>query len=322
MRRTFIFCLLFILVSAGTVYKVWAEDEPSDELLELADLTGKSVRIETYGGGSFQGTLFSIGEDRVEIIDSAGQILQISSETIKMYREIPAGKSNRNFYQDSASNRLIVTPTGFPMEPGELHITDQEIIVVTSSYGLNKNVSFWGGISPMGLVISARFVAMFTESLGFSVGSFAGVEWIGEFEESESSPIVSGLLMPYTLLSWGEPNNNITTGGAVVFRFNRINGFETIGAIAMLGGKVVLTATTALVTENWIVWGKRNGTWDAVPLFIVPGLVFRIAGSRFSWDIGGVLPLLIERDPNFIIHGIGEDLYIPLPLISMTYRIK
>jgi hypothetical protein len=61
------------------------------------------------------------------------------------------------------------------------------------------------------------------------------------------------------------------------------------------------------------------------PTINVVGLSFRIAGSRLSWDIGAVVPLFLYDDPNspegVRLSGIGGDAIIPLPLISLTYRI-
>ena len=302
----FIF-LVLILASAACIWSETTTDPP-----ELEELIGKAVRIETYGGGNFQGTLLAIIEDRLEIVLPDGQIIQVKKEAVEEYRELLVHKGRRTFYQDSASNRLIVIPTGFPMETGEFHITDQEIALITASYGLNQHVAFWGGISPLGALLNARFILTLGRSLAVSAGSFAGIEWVGVTDGP-----VSGLLLPYVLTSWGEPNNNITAGGAFAFTIDTAGGFQALGAVAVLGGKLVLTATTALVTENWFIWGKEDDTWQAAPLVGIFGLVFRIAGSRFSWDIGALLPIWISGG----ISGFVEGAYIPLPWISLTYRI-
>jgi hypothetical protein len=299
-----------------------SEDE--DQLPPLTELVGKLLRIETTGRGNFQGMLLSVLEDRVELENSDGEILQISRKAISNYQVIEASKKGRAFHQDSASNRLIVAPTAFPMEKGEFHIADQELAIVTASYGLNNFVSFWGGICPLGAVINSRFIASFSESFAVSAGSFVGIEWIGMISDNPS-----GLVLPYGLFSLGKANNNFTAGGGAVFIVNSESGFETIGAIAMLGGKIVLTATTALVTENWVIWGKRYSPdslvsrWRAYPLLIIPGLVFRIAGSRFSWDLGALLPLGFFEDGGTLTFGGAFDgLPIPIPWLAVTYRIR
>ena len=323
MKRKFLIPVLPLLVFLiFPITVVLAETESLKP--DLGELIGKPVQIETTGRGNFQGMLLSVLEDRVEIEGSDGEIIQISRSAIENYTEITPGKKGRAYYQDSASNRLLFAPTSFAMEPGEFHIADQELAVVTASYGLNKNISFWGGISPIGALFSGRFIATLSESFAMSAGTFIGLEWIG----AGGGP-VSGLMMPYGLFSAGKSNNNFTAGGAAVFLFNSSTGFETIAAVAVLGGKIVLTSTTALVTENWIIWGKGyfpeflESRWKPWPILICPALAFRIAGSRFSWDIGAVMPLsTVDEDGTAKLGGVFGDAWIPLPWLSVTYRIR
>ena len=314
--------LVFILVflTLGLNSEVWAQEGASRDQPKLSDLIGEPVRVETVGGGNFQGTLLKVNEDRIEILAVDNQILFINREGIKRYQRITSDAGERGFYQDSASNRLIVIPTAFAMEPGEFHVTNQEGIVVTSSYGLSENVILWGGFSIPAALLSARFSYPFEDSFAFSVGSFAGINWFGP-----SSSGLTGLLIPYTFFSWGEPDNNLTVGGGVPFAFSSSSIDNPIGAVVVIGGKVVITSTTALVSENWVIWGKRydfrtrTQDWDATPLAVYPAIVFRIADNRFSWDIGGVLPLTISTEGE--IRGLEGSDYIPVPIISLTYRI-
>ena len=326
MRRGSI-AVVFLSALVALQPAIWVQAETENEQPDLTELIGMPVRIETSGRGNFMGVLLTVGQDRVEIEGSDGEITQISRKAIESYQEITPGKRGKAFYQDSASNRLLVAPTAFAMEPGEFHIADQEIAVVTASYGMGEHVSFWGGISPVGALLSGRLIAPIGAFFAVSAGSFAGIEWVG----AGGGP-VSGLLLPYALFSGGKSNNNITAGGGAAFWFNSQTGSEMVGAVAAVGGKLVLTATTALVTENWIVWGKvyspqtLEHRWYAIPLFACSGLVFRIAGSRFGWDIGAVLPLLVldEGGPTGTvrIRGVLDGLWIPIPWISVTYRIR
>jgi len=322
--------LIFLILSLGSI--TWAQTDSSSDQLDLEGLKGESVRVETIGGGSFQGTLIAVSEDRIEILVADGQILQVSREAIKKVAKISSGEGGRGLYQDSASNRLMVMPTAFAIAPSEFHVADQEIAVVTASYGLTENITLWGGISVPGALVSARFTSTLGDSFAYSAGSFAGVNWIGT-----ASTGLSGLLIPYTLSSWGEPNSNLTLGAGMPVSFGPPNPsgpprgfFDIIGVIGAIGGKSILTSTTALVTENWVIWGRRSifnpetgelisENWDSIPILAALGLVFRIADSRFSWDIGAVLPLDISREG---IKGIGGGPFIPIPLVSLTYRIS
>lgn len=290
--------------------------EATAVVVEPRALIGRPVRVLTLGGGSFQGVLLTVAEDRIELVRSDGTIVALSRGEVERLQEIPEGGGVRAFYQDSASNRLIFAPTGFAMEPGELHVTDTELIVVTASYGLNDWLSFWAGICPLGAVASARAILSLGDAVAVSAGSFVGMEWLLNL----TGQPVTGLLMPYLLASWGAPENNLTLGGAWALTMDAANGVQSYGLVAVAGGKIVLTATTALVSENWVIWGERipGAGWDAVPLAGLFAVAFRIAGDRLSWDIGAIAPLGFDGG----VTGLFGGEFVPLPWLSVTYRIR
>jgi len=339
--------LFFIAVLARS------EERESSDVADLVNHKNVPVRIKTVQRGNFQGILREVNDDWVEIIDKNGQILFIDIASIESYVIFSSTVEKEAFFQDSASNRLIVMPTGFPMEKGEFHVANQELVIVTMSYGLNEHISFWSGISIPGIMFNARFTASFTPSFAVSFGSFAGFSWITEF--------AGGALIPYSIASWGEPNNNITLGGGplIIIDPDEDKALNLSGVICVLGGKKVITSTTSLIFENWIIWGHRTNYlpmvpvpwsveeppdyayeehWSAIPVMIFPAICFRIAGPRFSWDIGVVVPLMIVNDEEIItdngengshywkntkyrINGIFDEIIIPIPIFSVTYRI-
>jgi hypothetical protein len=351
-----IICLTLLLcLSAVTIY---AEEIHSSDIADLINYLDTPVRIETGQGGNFQGILRAVKDDWVEVVDRDGLILFIDIQSIETYIVFDQTVTKDTFFQDSASNRLIVMPTGFPMEPGEFHVADQEIAAVTMSYGLSEHISFWSGISIPGFLMNARYTASFTPTFAVSFGSFAGLSWIGNEDGSHTAGII-----PYCIASWGEPNNNITVGGGplIVYDLGSNQSPELPGVIGVFGGKKVITATTSLIFENWIIWGERTkygsmepvanwyeveddswgeGYWDFVPSMIFPAVCFRIASQRLSWDIGAVLPLQIANEEEVIIEadndeevqgyykntkyrleGFGGEVILPIPILSITYRI-
>ncbi|MBN1685050.1 MAG: hypothetical protein JW852_00265 [Spirochaetales bacterium] len=322
------FLPLFLLTALAV--SLPADGEPGTAAAAMTAAIGKPVRMKTTQGGVFHGILKLVAEDRIEIVADDGQILQIDLESVEEFTVIEEKITKETFFQDSAANRLIVMPTGFPMETGEFHVADQEIIAVTVSYGLNEHASFWAGLSIPGFLVSARYIFSPSDSFALSVGSFAGLSWMENLK--------TGVILPYLIGSWGEPNNNITVGASpiVTFDYTRATPFELNGAVAALGGKMVLTASSSLIFENWIMWLKRDvyggsldqasAKWDAVPRVLLPAVVFRIAGQRLSWDIGAIIPLFItdsgyEANTGYRLQGIGGDAVIPLPILSVTYRI-
>lgn len=351
-KRMKIICIAIVLCIS--VMFIWSNEKQSSDLTDLINHLNKPVRIETTQGGNFQGILRAVEEDRIEIINKDGLILSIDIQSIESYIIFDQIISKETFFQDSASNRLIVMPTGFAMEPGEFHVANQEIAAFTMSYGLNEHFSFWSGISVPGFLLNARYIASPTPNFAVSFGSFIGLSWFDNFSY--------GGIIPYCIASWGEPNNNITLGAAPFILYDRTaeSAMEFEGVIATIGGKKVITSTTSLIFENWIVWGKwptygpmapvadfwdvhedyiSDYYWDFVPSYILPAVCFRIAGQRISWDVGFVIPLEIVntkdveveseieeefgyfKNIGYKLQGLGGEFIIPIPIISITYRI-
>ncbi len=321
---TSIFFCLFLSSSLGAQEKPLEIHNPDENI-------NSSVRIRMASGATFQGILYEVNDQIIILIDKNGQLISLLKEQIEAIQLMDSDMDKKAYFQDSASNRLLIMPTGFPMETGEFHISDQEIAAVTMSYGMNENTSFWGGISIPGALVSARYTFQTGDRSALSLGSFAGVSWIE----------IMGLLLPYAVYSVGSPDRNFTLGTGVALGYDE-EGIDTDGAVLAIGGKWPISDTTAVVTENWIVWGRMpdyinpyldaygdtdyertNYKWDPLPLAIVPGIAFRIANEKFSWDIGAVLPILIfKEEGEYTVEGLGgENSFIPIPLLSFTYRI-
>ena len=258
--------------------------------------------------------MYRLLEDRLEIVNSEGQIVQIAADEIASAVVMEQGRDSGSYFQDAAANRLIVMPTGFGMEPGELHIAVQELVVVTASYGVSSHFSLWGGISIPGALVNARFSFPLGGAAALSVGSFAGLSWFDFL----------GIAMPYAIVSFGSPARNLTLGAAMPVVAD-YEGVRIGGAVAALAGKIVLSRTAAIVTENWVILSGDRGAWDGTPIYVVPTVVFRIAGSRFSWDVGATMPIEIDQygaEPPVVRGFPFGDYFVPLPLISFTYRIE
>jgi len=291
-------------------------------LASLPDLIHSKIRLKTDTGATFQGEIFSVDSEFITLINHDGEVLTVLRERAVEVLVIDPTLDKKSYFQDAASNRLIVIPTGFPMETGEFHIADQEIAAVTMSYGVNQHFSLWGGISIPGAIVSARYITSITETTALSLGTFAGLSWI-EF---------TGMLIPYAIFSSGTPENNFTAGAGALLNFTTTS-FSFDAAVLVLGGKWVLSDTTAIVSENWFIWGEMGfdsdstlitaPRWDPIPIVALPALTFRIAGEKFSWDIGAAIPILVQRyNGAYQVEGLGgEWAFIPVPILSLTYRI-
>jgi hypothetical protein len=268
----------------------------------------------------------------VELEDGEGQIITLAKDKIIDVELIDPDAGADTYFQDAAGNKMILMPVGFGMEPGEFHVADQELVVVSASYGFSEHFSVWGALSIPGMLVNARYSFSPSERIGISVGSFATVIFID---------IESTVLLPYVIASFGTLHQNFTIGLAVPFFTSSIISYDYMvtGGILAVGGKIVLSSAASIVTENWIgaLCSSSNGgsafTFDGV--YIVPSIAFRVAGSRFSWDIGITMPFVYTPqeewnysvDPPVRTTGtfglqwlMGDP--IPLPIVGITYRIN
>ena len=144
--------------------------------------------------------------------------------------------------------------------------------------------------------------------------------------------------------SFGTENQNFTLGAGVPFVIGDIvDGDFSLGGAVVGGGKIVISKTASLITENWVLFMWNYNTyavanafgWVRITLF--PSIAIRIAGSRFSWDIGITMPVSVwpsfdyEFDPEsqtdsttFAGYNLNWLLgaAIPIPIIGFTYRIN
>ena len=310
-------CGLLVIFLLSSVV-AWAET-PSEQIrVSLDNSIDEVVRVRTAGRGEFQGRLVSVNDERIEIEDGEGQILSISTAQITAVVVMDQTRSPDTYFQDAAANKLVLMPVGFGMEPGELHVADQELVVVSMSYGVSRHFSVWGALSIPGVLLNARFSGNLGEAIGVSAGSFAGVVFL---------ELGAAVALPYVIASFGSPHQNFTIGVGVPFYTSSVVSYEQMfagGALA-LGGKIVLSRTASLVTENWIVVGtyRAAGAWGAPAGVFVPSLSFRIAGSRFSWDLGITMPLLYaDSGEGYRLEWVTGGQPIPLPLLGFTYRIQ
>ena len=269
---------------------------------------GRSLRIRTEGGGDFRGLLYSVSEDRIEILDDEGRIVAIARSQL-----LSATEENRRegYFQDAAENRLIVMPTAFGMDRGEFHVSNTEIAAFTASYGFGPHFTLWGGVSIPGALVNAKASLPLGDSGAVAVGGFGGYAWIGE--------VLIGL--PYAILTIGTPEKHFDIAGGVSYVHDPALG-DLWSAVWALGGKKPVSRTAAVVVESWFILGPPSVGDPAILLSMLPAFVFRIASGRYSWDLGALLPFSWQsggRGWGFI----GEsDVFIPFPIVSFTYRVR
>jgi len=288
----------------------------TEEFSPFGSLQNKQVVVQTQDRREFFGQLVDVREDRIELADAGGVVVQIMREQVKSIREVEPRQLESLQFQDASSSRLIMVPTAFPMEPGSLLISNVEIVGVTASYGLTRHLSLWGGATFTGTALNVRLSAELAEGLvGISLGSFFGFNWFGSLTD---------LIIPYASASIGSVKANLTGGMGLVMTMDTYLplGIDLNGFTVVVGGRLPLIRSTALIFENWLIlpydpfFGKITRSMTAVLAAVI-----RFPGNRLSWDVGLALPFTVDPDGIQGLFGLFSSVF-PVPVLSATYRIK
>jgi hypothetical protein len=84
MRRWNIAVMGMVMLALGGVHAAAAEDAAMAAAIERS--IGRPVRVQTLGGGSFQGVLLSVDPDRLELLESDGRIVMLSRRALPWNR--------------------------------------------------------------------------------------------------------------------------------------------------------------------------------------------------------------------------------------------
>jgi len=302
--------VLFVLAAPALSFGQAAPAQPS-----LQSLLHKIVVAQTQDLSEFVGELVALDSDRVQLVSPSGVILMIARDRLKSIHEADPVQLQTLQIQDAASTTLLTVPTAFPMRPGSLLVSDTELVGVTASYGLTRYLSLWGGATFTGTALNVRLAADLAQGfVGVSAGSFVGVNWFGSLTD---------LIIPYASASFGSVKANVTVGlgGVLTLDTSLPLGVDLAAFAVVLGGRLPLFPSVALVTENWLIlpYDPFLGTITD-SMTVVAAAAVRFEGSRLSLDVGLALPFTM--DPTGIQGAFGFFTSVfPVPLLGATYRI-
>ena len=308
-------CVVFVLLVLALPPLAFSQTDQA-ESFPLESLLNKQVIVQTQDRREFLGQLVDVHEDRIELADAGGVVVQIMRERVKSIQEIKQRRLASLQLQDASASRLIMAPTAFPMEPGTLLISNIELVGVTASYGLTRNLSLWSGATFTGTAVNVRLSSELADGLvGISLGSFIGVNWFGSLTD---------LIIPYASASIGSAKANLTggIGGAMTMDTHLPLGIDLNAFVVMAGGRLPLFRSTALIFENWLIlpYDPFFGTITQ-SMTVITAAVIRFPSTRLSWDIGLALPFTVDPDGIQGLFGWFSSVF-PVPILSVTYRIK
>lgn len=168
----------------------------------------------------------------------------------------------------AADERLFLSPTALTLEPGELVLSNDELLLFRLGLGLGKRVelNIWGGGLPIpataGLPIYLGHIA------GGAGGAGLGV--LGAFDVGlkvkllEESRYVPGLSISYDFLNLFAAG--VGAGGVVLFG----NGVAAIGGAGAAGANLQLNLFSAVVGKHFGNFQLTAGAWVVDNHHLIP----------------------------------------------------
>ena len=280
--KSLIFFALVVLTASLPAAAFGQSDETAPEPFSLLH---NQVWLETTNGATFWGELIRVDDEKLEILNTDGIIVQIDRERVRSIVKITPSNERRLPPFDAASNRLMLLPIAFPLAPGQLLVSNTDLVSVSASYGITRNISLWGGATPVGTAINARVSFEIARGvIGVSMGSYVFFNPLGSMTD---------FVVPFAITSIGSGSFNLTVGLGGIFTMttNLPISFDFVSVAVVLGGIIPLSSTVGILTENWLLlpYDTLYDAFGQTPT-CVSVLVVRISGRRLSWDLGLALP--------------------------------
>lgn len=244
--------------------------------------------------------------DTVIVVTELGVRMAIPQVAILNQRLLAPDRAGRRARAgfDPTYSRLMLAPTGRPLEEGHGYVSDHFFFFPAVAYGITDRFSMLGGMSVfpgVGLseqirYIAPRYARHLTHDTSISVGSL-----IGNAGSDDDGGIAG---VGFIMATRGDVDQSITLG--LGFGWARAHSGEVRsldGPIIGLGFHHRLGDRLALVSESWLITG------EGVELGQQPfALALRFFSGALSVDLGAIL--------------IGDLLSegFPIPWLSFAYH--
>jgi hypothetical protein len=283
------FAVAAIFIGAPDI-RAQTPDSPSDSL----------VTVTLKSGESYVGFITAQDDLTITIRTATGVFISVPRNQIaQMTWVTPSKVAPPRWRKDPNYSRLLVAPTGRPLEQGDGYFSDIYVFLVGVGVGMTDQIGMLVGMSivpGVGLDEQVFYIApkighQFNENFAASIGTlFAHV--------NETS---AGLL--WGVATFGPVESSLTAGlawGYVKYEGNA--DFElTEEPTILIGGAVQMSNSLSLVSENWLILG-------AEPSEMPFSIALRLFGEGLSADLGFIL--------------VGEILQegLPVPWLSICYN--
>jgi hypothetical protein len=260
----------------------------------------QDVTVVLSDGQVLHAKLVEAGPERILLVLGDGTPLVLPAQVL---RSVSPASPGGAFGPDPNRSRTLYSPTAFNLGAGNGYLAQRALVISSVGYGLTDFLDVEAGTvlpllfteSPVGM-IGAKASAPLGESFRAGLGAQAFLV--------DADAV--GFLFGNATFGGYDRHLTIAGGGAFLFSFGEVGFYaSTISATSRLG------PSSALITENWLMWIPEGGPWDG-PFFAVPSGGVRLFGPRFAVDLAIVL----------VVTGAGDVPLLPLPWVSFAWNFS
>lgn len=287
--KTFLICILVILITGVITKSVYAQIKPADSVL---------YHLETLDGNEYVGLIVDRDAEYIVLAtENLGEIRIKVSEIVKIDEVEPEKLIEGNYwFENPQESRYFWSPSGYGLKSGEGYYQNVWIFFNQFSIGVTDNFSIGAGLVPLFLFAGSPTPVWITPKISipiskdkFNLGAGALVGTVmGEDE--------SGFGIVYGIATVGSRNQNVSFGLGYGYAEGEFGSKPTI----TLSGMFRTGPRGYVLTENYFISAGQEE-------LILLSFGGRRIIKKLGLDFGGFIPISQDA-PIFVIPWLGLTL--------------
>jgi hypothetical protein len=288
------------VLAAGGPGPLEAQRAVAIDAIPVGDST-TLYRIRLHDGGVLVGRVVAVSRDSVVLFADAGRFA-LARSAIRAVEPLATGsvRGGVAWPESLHQTRLVLSPTAFPLQPGEGYYSNFWIFLSTFAVGVTERLTVGAGLTTFPTTdLSDNTFFFLPKYTVVERDGFAGAIGVLAATAPDFGSGRASLGILYGVTTFGHPEGHLTLGAG----WGYVQ--ETIAKrpVLTIGGLKRTSSSTAFITENWIF-----PVDNAFVGFATYGV--RFIGDRLSADLafGNAF-------------GGGAVLLLPgIPLVGFAYR--
>ncbi|MBC5775323.1 hypothetical protein H8S95_14685 [Pontibacter sp. KCTC 32443] len=211
--------------------------------------------VETKDGSVYQGIFLGQDEKGIRLRTASAGEITIPMDQVKSTRILDERnfKNGEYWFENPNATRYLFGPSAYSLRKGEAYYQNTYLVLNSFNYGVTNNFTIGGGFELIS-TFTGEPTFFITPKYAFPIAekwrAGAGVLYLTTtLGDDESEDDFSGMGIGYSVLTYGNTDNNATIGLGYGFVDSELADRPVI----TISGMTRLSRRFGLVSENWIV---------------------------------------------------------------------